>query len=503
MEPQMKKRKTRMKRNVLPKRLGCLMGQANSHYANGDYEAAITICMELIKFAPHSYEPFQLLGVIYEEKGESRKAFQCNLVAAYLNSSDTDGWLRLAEISIERKEIHQAIKCYTKAIHNEPSNVGFLWERCNLYEQVGDRTRALYGYERILKNFCNPEDSVKCIEMARGISKIHHENGDCVNAAKVLDTAFSKFPSLVTSKDINYLLQLQLSQRMYKAAVKTFVQYCGVKLNMSSGNLLTTDSLNDADEESFKTLNSCIIPEELDLALTVKFLICLIHLKAFNAAQPLMDCLKQENPEKTGYFYLDVADALIEVQEYQEAKSFLFLLISTQSYNLPTVWMKYADCLHVLSNVQEAIQAYHKVLDLAPDVQQARLTLSKIFLAMGRRKEATDILKQKSEDGEFGITVGIDALYERCKLLEAQESWEEYISAASLLQYSHCYYLETEEEFNAAVSSQSFKNRKEILKDLKRQSKKSKPKFTGNQIPVSEMWSIFRKVLDKLMEKTL
>ncbi|GIY74244.1 general transcription factor 3C polypeptide 3, partial [Caerostris darwini] len=30
--------------------------------------------------------------------------------------------------------------------------------------------------------------------------------------------------------------------------------------------------------------------------------------------------------------------------------------------------------------------------------------------------------------------------------------------------------------------------------------KKSKPKFTGNQIPVSEMWNIFRKVLDKLME---
>ncbi|GIY28959.1 hypothetical protein CDAR_579331, partial [Caerostris darwini] len=51
-----------------------------------------------------------------------------------------------------------------------------------------------------------------------------------------------------------------------------------------------------------------------------------------------------------------------------------------------------------------------------------------------------------------------------------------------------------------AVSSQSFKNRNEILKDLKRQSKKSKPKFTGNQIPVSEMWNIFRKVLDKLME---
>lgn len=43
---------------------------------------------------------------------------------------------------------------------------------------------------------------------------------------------------------------------------------------------------------------------------------------------------------------------------------------------------------------------------------------------------------------------GIEALYERCKLLESEGRWGEYIPSGILLQYSHCYVLETEEEYN-------------------------------------------------------
>lgn len=43
---------------------------------------------------------------------------------------------------------------------------------------------------------------------------------------------------------------------------------------------------------------------------------------------------------------------------------------------------------------------------------------------------------------------GIEALYQRCKLLEADGRWDEYIQAGTLLQYSHAYFLETDEEFN-------------------------------------------------------
>ncbi|GFR28158.1 general transcription factor 3C polypeptide 3 [Trichonephila clavata] len=494
------KRKVRRRKNLLPKTLEGLMGEANLAYAQGNTQYAIEICMQLIKSAPQAYEPFQTLGVIYDEMGESRKAFQWYLVAAFLNPSDTDEWIRLAELSIEQNEIHQAISCYSKAIRNEPTNVNFLWERCNLHEQVGDRKRALFGYELILKNLSDPDDGEKCVDMAREIAKIHHENKDDANAVRVLETAFSKFPSLITSEDVNFLLELQLSQKMFKSAVKTFVQHCGVRLRMPLGDITSVEGLKDFDDGAFKAIVSCVVPDVLPIDLTVKFLLCLIHLKSMRAAKPLMESLMLENPEEIGDLFLDVAEALMEIEEFEIAKVLLHSLVSTPTYDLPAVWMKYADCWHSLSSIDEAIYAYKRVIDMAPFCQDARLSLSKIYVEMGNVDEATNVLRQDYEDGDDGAVVGTDALYQRCKLLEAEGYWEEYISAGTLLQYSHCHYLETDEEFNTVIANQTCKRRNEALRDLKVQNKRFFPQFVGQNIPAAEMWDIFKKVSNKLME---
>lgn len=42
------------------------------------------------------------------------KALQFGLIAAHLNPSDSDEWIRLAEMSLEQDNIRQAIVCYTK-----------------------------------------------------------------------------------------------------------------------------------------------------------------------------------------------------------------------------------------------------------------------------------------------------------------------------------------------------------------------------------------------------
>ncbi|GIX70562.1 general transcription factor 3C polypeptide 3, partial [Caerostris extrusa] len=422
--------KIRRKKSLLPKELENLMGEANVHYAKGDCQKAVNICMELIKSAPHAYEPFQLLGVIYEEM-------------AFLNPSDTELWIRLAEISIGQKEIQQAIGCLTRDTPGE-------------YEKV--------------------------VDVAREIAKIHHLNTDDANAAKVLETVFNKYPSLVTSEDVNFLLELQLGEKMYKTAMKTFVQHCGVKLNLPLGSITHVNDLNDFDDENYKAIISCVVSEVLPIDLTVKFLLCLIHLRAFKAAQPFIESLKQENPEEMGDLFLDVAEALMEVKEFEAAKPLLHALISTPTYDLPAPWVKYADCSYALSNVQDAIEAYLKVIEMAPGYQEARLALSRIFLEMGKFDEAVNVLRQDFEDGEEGILLGIDALHERCKLLEANECWDEYISAGTLIQYSHCHYLETEEEFNAVIANQTCKRRNEALRDLKAQNKRFTPKFVSNKL---------------------
>lgn len=46
------------------------------------------------------------------------KSLQFELIAAHLNPSNTEEWVRLAEMSLEQDNIKQAIFCYTKGNQN-------------------------------------------------------------------------------------------------------------------------------------------------------------------------------------------------------------------------------------------------------------------------------------------------------------------------------------------------------------------------------------------------
>lgn len=126
------------------------MGEANIRYARGEKEDAILMCMEIIRqgtewvcvtlqaynhslfvcqlvfrhyeklksflcpAAPLAYEPFSTLAMIYEDEEDMSKALQFGLIAAHLNPSDCEEWIRLAEMSLEQDNIQQAIICYSK-----------------------------------------------------------------------------------------------------------------------------------------------------------------------------------------------------------------------------------------------------------------------------------------------------------------------------------------------------------------------------------------------------
>ncbi|XP_071000122.1 general transcription factor 3C polypeptide 3-like, partial [Oncorhynchus clarkii lewisi] len=161
--------KERRNRSKLPRALRGLMGEANIRYARGDKEDAVLMCMEIIRQAPLAYEPFSTLAMIYEDQGDMEKSLQFGLIAAHLNPSDCEEWVKLADMSLEQDNIRQAIICYTKAIKYDPSNVRYLWERCSLYEQVGEHKQSMDGYRRIL-NLLPPTDGEHFMQLSRDMA---------------------------------------------------------------------------------------------------------------------------------------------------------------------------------------------------------------------------------------------------------------------------------------------------------------------------------------------
>lgn len=56
------------------------------------------------------------------------------------------------------------------------------------------------------------------------------------------------------------------------------------------------------------------------------------------------------------------------------------------------MWLRYADCLSSLGNLEQAVQAFSKVVELAPNHLEARVSLSALQQQIGKHDEAIRVL---------------------------------------------------------------------------------------------------------------
>ncbi|KAM9664783.1 general transcription factor 3C polypeptide 3 isoform 2-T3 [Trichechus inunguis] len=378
--------KEKRPRSKLPRALRGLMGEANIRFARGEREEAILMCMEIIRQAPLAYEPFSTLAMIYEDQGDMEKSLQFELIAAHLNPSDTEEWVRLAEMSLEQDNIKQAIFCYTKALKYEPTNVRYLWERSSLYEQMGDHKMAMDGYRRIL-NYLTPSDGERFMQLARDMAKSYYEANDVTSAINIIEEAFSKHQGLVSMEDVNIAAELFISNKQYDRALEVITGFSGIVLEKRTTEEGTLEE-NKAGESV-----SCTIPDGVPIDITVKLMVCLVHLNILEPLNPLLTTLVEQNPEDMGDLYLDVAEAFLDVGEYNSALPLLSALVCSERYNLAVVWLRHAECLKALGYMERAAESYGKVVDLAPLHLDARISLSTLQQQLDRPEKALEALE--------------------------------------------------------------------------------------------------------------
>ncbi|XP_073498435.1 general transcription factor 3C polypeptide 3 [Phyllobates terribilis] len=373
--------KAKRPRSKLPRALRGLMGEANIRFARGEAEEAILMCMEIIRQAPLAYEPFSTLAMIYEDQGDMEKSLQFELIAAHLNPSDTEEWVRLAEMSLEQDNIKQAIFCYSKALKYNATNVRYLWERSSLYEQVGDHKMAMDGYRRIL-NLLSPADGDRFMQLARDMAKIYYETNDVSSAIVIIEEAFSKHQDLVAIEDVNIAAELYISNNQHEKALEVITQYSGITLNKKEGS---------TPEDTSEVL--CHVPDGVPIDITVKMMLCLIHLNILEPVSPMLTSLMEQNPEEMGDLYLDVAEAFMDVGEYNSALPLLSALVCSEKYNMAVVWLRHADCLKALGHMEKAAESYCKVVDMAPLHLDARISLSTLQQQLGHPEKALEALE--------------------------------------------------------------------------------------------------------------
>uniref|UniRef100_A0A7N6ANT8 General transcription factor IIIC, polypeptide 3 n=1 Tax=Anabas testudineus TaxID=64144 RepID=A0A7N6ANT8_ANATE len=360
----------------LPRALRGLMGEANIRYARGDKEDAILMCMEIIRQAPLAYEPFSTLAMIYEDDGDVEKAVQFGLIAAHLNPSDCEEWIRLAEMSLEQDNIRQAIVCYTKAIKYDPTNVRYLWERSSLHMRLGEHKQCMDGYRKILL-LLPMEDGEHFMQLSKDMAKSYYESNDLPSALSVIKEALERHPNLVTDDFLNMAAELYIANHQYN---KTLQVHC-VRVNRN-----------------------------------------------------LVLALMEQSPEEIGDLYLDIGEAYLEVGEYVSALPLLSALVISDKYNLAVVWLRHAECLKALGHMEAAADSYTKVVEMAPQHLEARLSLATLQQQLGRPECAlkalesmydSDTLAQDSSAAQKELKL----LLHRSTLLKTQGQIQDYLDA--------------------------------------------------------------------------
>uniref|UniRef100_A0A8C4ZKA9 General transcription factor IIIC, polypeptide 3 n=1 Tax=Gadus morhua TaxID=8049 RepID=A0A8C4ZKA9_GADMO len=400
----------RRHRSKLPRALRGLMGEANIRYARGEKDDAIVMCMEIIRQAPLAYEPFSTLAMIYEDDGDVDKALQFGLIAAHLNPSDCEEWVKLADMSLDRDNVRQAIICYSKAVKYDPTNVRYLWERSGLYMRLGEHKQCMDGYRRIL-SLLPREEGEHFMTLSKDMAKSYFESDDLPSALGVTEEALLRHPELVTDDMINMAAELYLAGHQHSKALQV-----------------------DTHTHTHTHIVEVEVPDSVPVDIRAKLMVCLIHQHVYTPLDGLLTEMMGQSPEEVGDLHLDVAEAFLEEGEFSSALQLLSALVTSVKYNLAVVWLRHAECLKALGHLEAAAESYDRVVEMAPQHLGARLSLSTLQQQLGRPESALkalepmydpDTLAQDSSATQKELKL----LLHRSTLLKTQGHLQDYIDA--------------------------------------------------------------------------
>ncbi|XP_018016314.1 general transcription factor 3C polypeptide 3 [Hyalella azteca] len=470
--------------------LAALMGQANLCVGHSDTNEAIKMCLEIIRQFPNSHLPYETLAMIYEDQRLQNKSLQFQLMAAFL-SPLPDKWVELAEYYKDQDELEQAVYCYSRAIKQSPATLSYHWSRVELLERLGNQARALRSYTYMLK-FLKPDQAKGGLRLAREIAKIHFSQQNYSGARHALETAFVLYSKHVTHEHVNLLLDVLVTQKDYKGGLAVLCTYAGVKFSKlgSDGEAQEVPPSDDKPEGCV-----CSVGDDLPMDLRSKLAVCLVMTGAFEVAQPVVEALMKESTEVYGDLYMDVAEAFLSMKHGRSALSLLQPLLRCPHHgSAANTWRLYAEALLMadkVSNSEDAVNAYYKVVEFAPENAMARLTLAAILHEQRQTQAALLLLDQDPSERPLDCQV----LYSRCGLLLECGLVDEFVENAKLLLAKHFVRVRSRDEAEVLINNKKASNKLDALREL-RESKGEpaedrEPRYTDTQVPLKDQWQLF------------
>ena len=395
--------------------------------------------------------------MIYEND-QPEKSLQFALIAAHLSPKDSDQWVRLANLSLETKNIKQAITCYSKAIQASPRDMSLYESRAKLQEQQGDKRAYLKNYTKLIHQL-GPEDGESIIMFAKMLAKRYMQETNYEQALDAMEQIFSKCSDLVTLEEVNVMTELLIVMKNFYRCLDILTKYTSIWIKYKESDPEGEGRSADLYSKN-REIETCDIPDDVVVDLKAKFLITLIEIDEVEIADKLLPkiCAK-ENPEISGDLFLDIAEAFMGKKEFSRALILLEPLVNSKNFSLAAVWLRHAECWIGCNDSKKATKSYEMVRKLSPQHLGARLELTKLYKLQGQFSKAIDILKQDPETDVLDPGV----LYERILLLFRVRRYDEYFKSGLLLFSRHCTTLRSRSEMTGLSKATNIRQRVEAL----------------------------------------
>ncbi|KAL1917281.1 uncharacterized protein VTP21DRAFT_4937 [Calcarisporiella thermophila] len=406
-----RKQKPKKGRAGMPKRLPAdvqeMLGKANLHYINQEYEEAINIYEQVIAKAPSIHQAWVSLGLIYEELGDMQKGLRFGLVAAHLMPRDGDTWKRLGQMAREQGMIQEAIYCLGQAIKADPTDVDTIWDRAFLYKEEKKFPQAIRGFNKLLQ--LAPHHMNVVCELAAIYREMSHPLKGIALFEQEMDHFAQEIqrtgrPVGFSYTEVNMLAELYMQAGEYRKALTVIKHRCRLLQGRAAethwDNMEATgvDNDNEYDENwhdrTEESIEKARKRADIPVELRVRMGQCRVRLNNINHGMQHYQYLFRHPVANYSDLYQEVAETFMEKDLYRRALDVFNLMLESEEPLEPNVYVHIGDCHRLLGNHESASEYYNAVLEDVPDHLDAKMGLAYCLEAQGEKEKAYHLIDQ-------------------------------------------------------------------------------------------------------------
>ncbi|KAJ7087686.1 hypothetical protein B0H15DRAFT_982935, partial [Mycena belliarum] len=389
-----------------------LIGQGNQAYVDGDLSGAIRIMLEIIRIEPRAAPAWTVLAQCYEDQKELSKALQLRIMGAHL-LQDADEWDSLARQSKELGYPQQALYCWGKGCHLDPTNVAALWDRAVLSRELGDLKTTRIAFLGILVRF--PHD----LNILSELHTVLVELGDLQTCASLFQDAFeyyrATFPSgmgraVATGVDapgagfglleILVLADLYNNLEEHERAVDVIRKGCRWlqgRAEQSAWDLCGDD--REFESECGDVVRAIDVVDDVDpgyyeLDVNARHRLAVARIKMGEIEEGTMHAEVVLAQDILDYAPLstEIADAYFERELFAEARQIYELLGANDTTSSVYVLLQTAACMRMAEELREAVVVYEAVCKVDPGDNEAKMKLAEVYEILDEPRKALELV---------------------------------------------------------------------------------------------------------------